>query len=595
MRKITAKELRDLYFDFFGKKGHKVIPSAPLVPEGDPSTLFISAGMHPLVPYLLGEEHPLGRRLVGVQECLRTDDIGRVGNEFHHTWFEMLGNWSLGDYFKKEAIGWSFEFLTEVLKIDPQKLFVTCFAGDENAPRDRLSAEIWQKLGLASERIHFLPKKDNWWGPVGEAGPCGPDTEMFVDIGRKPCGQKCIPGCSCGKYAEVWNDVFMEFEKTKKGKLLPLKQKNVDTGMGVERTLAIVSGFSDDYLTEIWQPIVRVIERISGKSYQEEKQAIRIIADHLRAAVFLVADGVLPGNKEQAYVLRRLLRRSIRQGRLLAIEGGFIVRVAQAVLANQENYAGEYPELKKNEEIILSVLKEEETRFAKTLDRGLKKLTQLFSQLEKEKKKILPGEQAFWLYESFGFPLELIEEEAFRQGFGLEKKGFWEKQKEHQQKSRQRADERFRGGLADSSKEAVAYHTATHLLHQALRQILGSHVSQVGSAITKERLRFDFTHPAALTEEEIRKIEEMVNKVISQDLPVRMEVVSLEESRRRGALSFFKDRYPKKVKVYSIGGFSKEVCGGPHVESTGQLGRFFILKQESCGSGKRRIYAKLDQ
>jgi len=594
MKRLTAKKLRDLYFDFFVKKGHRIIPSAPLIPEGDSSTLFISAGMHPLVPYFLGEPHPSGKRLVNVQECLRTVDIEATGNEFHHTWFEMLGNWSLGDYFKKESINWSLEFLTQVLGIDKDRLSVTCFAGDKDAPKDEVSARVWRRLGIPSGRVHFLPKKDNWWGPVGKTGPCGPDTEMFVDLGGKPCCSSCRPGCSCGKYCEIWNNVFIEFNKNASGKYLPLKQRNVDTGMGVERTLAVINGAADNYQTSVWQSVVRTIEKISGKGYEKEenRRPIRIIADHLRAAVFAIADGVRPGNKEQSYVLRRLVRRSIRQGKLLGIEQDFVARVAEAVLANQDNFAGDYPELNENKKEILSCLAEEEEKFRRTLNRGLKEFVRIASR--SVKSGVFSGDKAFYLYETFGFPYELIEEEAREKGLKMDKNGFSKRQKEHREKSRQSAEKRFKGGLGDTSARSIAHHTATHLLHQALRQVLGDRVSQVGSAITEEKLRFDFTHPKALTEEEIGKVEKIINKIIGENLLVEMTVVSYKESRKQGALSFFKNRYPEKVKVYSIGNFSKEVCGGPHVKSTGELGKFSILKQESCGSGKRRIYARVN-
>lgn len=577
---MTAKQLRDEFFEFFRKRDHAVIPGASLIPQGDSSTLFISAGMHPLVPYLLGELHPSGKRLVDLQECLRTGDIDNVGDEFHHTWFEMLGNWSLGDYWKKEAISWSFEFLTEVLAIKKNKLSVTCFAGDKNAPRDSRSAKIWQTLGVAKEKISFHSKEDNWWGPVGKIGPCGPNSEMFIDTGRERC--------------EIWNDVFMEFNKTEEGKYLSLQQKNVDTGMGVERVLAVINGVSDDYLTSIWQPIIRVIEVVSGKKYREKnKKPMRIIADHLRAAVFVIAAGVFPGNKEQGYVLRRLIRRSIRQGKFLGVKDIFTEEVAKVILGNRNNYAGDYPELEKQKEVILKTLVEEERRFRKTLNEGLKKLAELFSKPGKE--RVLSGEEVFRLYETFGFPFEMVKEEAAERGFTIDEKEFFRRQEEHREKSRQSAQGRFRGGLGERSPQVVAYHTATHLLHQALREVLGLHVSQQGSAITPEKMRFDFAHPSPLTPQEIKRVEEEVNKQIKRDLPVKMETMSFAKSQKEGALAFFKDRYPSRVKVYSLGNFSKEVCGGPHVASTGKLGRFKIIKEESCGAGKRRIYAVLER
>jgi len=596
MEKISARQLREKFFAFFKKKKHAVIPAASLIPQGDSSTLFISAGMHPLVPYLMGEVHPLGKRLVDVQECLRTVDIEAVGDAFHHTWFEMLGNWSLGDYFKKEAIAWSFEFLTQVLRLNPERLHVTCFAGDQDAPQDKESASIWRKLGLAEDRIHFLPKKDNWWGPVGETGPCGPDTEMFVDTLPDLPPEDFQQGCQRGRYVEVWNNVFMEYYRNEKGEYEALKQKNVDTGMGVERVLAVLWGKKDNYLTSVWQPIIEKIEELTGKSYQNQRfqRPMRIIADHLRAAVFVIAEGVLPGNKEQGYVLRRLIRRSVRQGNLLGAGQSFVEKVGKAILDNQEHYAGEYPKLRHQQKTILSVLAEEEGKFNRTLSRGLRELNRLLEELKSKRQKKLSGQQAFYLYETFGFPLELTVEEAQSKGLAVDEKGFWASQEKHQQKSRQSAAGRFKGGLAEHSPQAIAYHTATHLLHQALREVLGNHVAQEGSAITPERMRFDFSHPSPLTSQQIKKVEELVNQKIKENLPVKMEVMEFSAARQKGALFLAKVQYPPRVKVYSIGDFSCEVCGGPHVERTAQLGHFKIIKEESCGSGKRRIYAILE-
>ena len=592
MKIKTAKDLKRVYISFFEKKGHKEIPSSPLLPEGDSSTLFISAGMHPLVPYLMGEKHPLGNRLVDVQECVRTGDIDEVGNKTHHTWFEMLGNWSLGDYFKKESINWSLEFLTEVLGLEKEKISVTCFAGDKDAPRDTESAKAWESAGIPSSRIYFFDKKENWWGL--ETGPCGPDSEIFYDTGKKACGRDCNPSCSCGKYTEIWNNVFMEYEKKKNGQFFPLKQKNVDTGMGVERTLAVILGNDDHYQSPTWQPIVKVLEELSGVSYKEEKnkRMIRIIADHIRASVFIAADGVVPGNKEESYILRRLIRRSIRQGKLLGIKGDFVSKIAEVVLENRSVLAGEYPEL--TSQNILLVLSEEETKFSRSLTTGLSKLESLLVELGKKKIKTLSGEDSFYLYETFGFPIELIEEEVEKDGFRVDKEGFLEKQKEHQEKSRKASPGRFKGGMLGRSTKEIAHHTVTHLLHRALINVLGDHVSQAGSAVTVEKMRFDFTHLQPLTSEEIETVETLVNKKIREDLPVNMEVMSFKKSQKKGATAFFSDRYPQKVKVYSIGDFSLEVCGGPHVKSTGVLGKFKIIKQDSCGSGKRRIYAKLE-
>lgn len=597
---MTARQLRDRYFEFFKERDHVVIPSASLIPEGDSSTLFISAGMHPLVPYLLGEAHPSGKRLCSLQKCLRTGDIDNVGDGFHHTFFEMLGNWSLGDYWKKEAISWSFEFLEKVLRLDIGKINVSCFAGDKDASKDEESFKVWQNLGIPMERIFFFGKKENWWGPVGQTGPCGPDTEMFVDTGKPKCGSGCDVSCQCGKYVEIWNDVFMEYEKKADGNYRPLKQKNVDTGMGLERVTAIINGYGeDDYRTKIFWPIIETIQKVSGRSYEEEKnrKPMRIIADHIRAAVFVITDGVIPGNKERGYVLRRLIRRSIRQGKLLGMEDNFAGQIAKAALDNKNNFGGDYPELTKNEKMILDVISEEENEFRKTLDRGLKETARLIEDDN------FSGLTAFNIYQTYGFPLEMIIEEAEKLGKkpgGDFMKKFNGAKKGHQELSRTAAKGKFKSGLANNSEKIIKYHTATHLLQAALREILGDHVQQVGSNITEERLRFDFTHPERLTDEEIKKTGELINERIKEDLPVKMEVMSFEESQKQGALAFFNGRYPAKVKVYSIGGpvgegqaFSKEVCAGPHLDSTGGLGSFKIIKEESCGGGKRRIYAVL--
>ncbi|MBL7159475.1 alanine--tRNA ligase [Candidatus Microgenomates bacterium] len=581
---MTAKELRKKYIDFFVKKGHKRIPSASLVPENDPTALFISAGMHPLISYLMGESHPMGKRLVDVQKCLRVNDIEEVGDVSHHTFLEMLGNWSLGDYWKKEAIEWSYEFLTKELNLEPKRLSVTCFSGDQDAPQDKESYQIWLSVGIPKERIYFLGKEDNWWGPVGQTGPCGPDTEIFYDIGKPTCSSKCQPGCSCGKYFEIWNNVFMEFNCTKEGKYEPLKQKNVDTGMGVERTAAILQGKDDNYQTELFGPIIEKIESLSGKSYQkkENKKPIRIIVDHLRAASFVIADGVLPTNKDQGYILRRLIRRAVRFGKMLAINKVFTVEIAKKVI---EIMGEEYSELKKREEVIFETLNIEEGKFGKTLERGLKEI---------EKYKNLDGKIAFYLYETYGLPLEMIQEIAQEKGQKIKKQVFEKEFTKHQALSRKGAKKKFSGGLADHSEMVTRLHTATHLLHRALREVLGSHVQQSGSNITAERLRFDFSHSEKLTPEEIKKVEELVNEKIKQNLKVFCEVMTLEQAKKSGALAFFEKKYEEKVKVYSIGDWTKEVCGGPHVDFTSALGKFRIKKEESAGAGIRRIYGILE-
>lgn len=559
---MNARQLKDKFVKFFIDKGHVEIPSSSLVPENDSSTLFISAGMHPLVPYLMGEKHPLGTRLVNVQKCIRTSDIDQVGNSTHHTFFEMLGNWSLNDYYKKEMIPWSFEFLTKVLNYDPQILNVTVYKDDSE------SLEIWKSLGVPDNRIRILGKVDNWWERGGVDGPCGPDTEMFIPD-------------KDGNLVEIWNDVFMDQYTDGKGNYRNLDYKNVDTGMGVERTIAMLNHLDDNYLSDIWQPIIKKIEELSGKEYLQtniyDLRSFRIIADHVKASVFIIADGVEPSNKESGYVLRRLLRKSIRLAKNLNIDS--LLPIAQAVIDNQDNYAGIYEEL--NNPNILKVIEAEENKFKKTLELGLKEL---------KKYQKISGFDAFKIYESFGFPLELIEEEL---GEKINKDEFDQAQKEHQEVSRTLKTGEFKSGLENSSEIITKYHTATHLLHSALRQILGNHVAQSGSNITSERLRFDFTHPEKLTPEEIQKISDLVNQQISQNIPITSENMSFKEAQKSGALAFFGNKYPEIVSVYTCGDFSKEVCTGPHVDKTGVLGEFKIIKEESAGSGKRRIYAIL--
>jgi len=584
---MTAWELKRKFLDFFVKKEHKVLPNLPLVPENDPTTLFISAGMQPLVPYLLGEPHPLGKRLCSIQRCLRTGDIEGVGDVFHLTFFEMLGNWSLGDYWKKESLSWSYEFLTKVLGLDPRRFHVTIFAGDKNAPKDEESEKIWLSLGIPPQRIYLLPKEDNWW-EAGATGPGGPDSEIFYDTRKPPCGSNCRPGDGCGRFFEMWNNVFMEYNRKPDGTYEKLKQKNVDTGMGVERTSVILQGKTDVFQTDIFAPIVEKIEEISKKKYSSNQRPIRIIADHLRAATFLIADGVLPSNIEQGYVLRRLVRRAIRFGRNLGLQEGFTPKVSQKVV---EVMGEEYKELKEKKELIFQVLEEEEKKFYCLLERGLK---------EAEKYSILDGKIAFWLYETYGIPLEMTEEIAQERGQKIDKKIFEEEFKRHQEVSRQSTKKKFTGGLANHSLVVTKLHTVTHLLQAALRMILGSHIKQVGSNITPERLRFDFTHPQPLTSQQIYQVEEIINQKIKENLPVKMKIMSLREARNKGALAFFGEKYGERVKVYFIGPkkigekpFSVEVCGGPHVNFTGEIGSVKIVKEEGVGVGKRRIYAIL--
>jgi alanyl-tRNA synthetase len=587
---MKATDLKKKYLDFFVKKGHQVLPNVSLVPENDPTALFINSGMHPLVPYLLGEKHPLGQKLASNQRCLRTQDIEKIGNSSHLTFFEMLGNWSLGDYWKKEAIEWSWEFLIKELNLNPKRISVTCFAGSKNSPKDEESAEIWKSLGIPSERIYFLGKEDNWWS-VGETGPCGPDTEMFYDTGRKACGVNCHPGDNCGKYFEIWNNVFMEFNRLPNGKLEKLKQRNIDTGMGVERTTAMLQGKDDVYQTELFNGLIKQIEEVSKKKYEKENQkAMRIIVDHLRAATFAIADGVTPSNTEAGYVVRRLIRRSIRYGRQLGINQLFTFKIAEKVI---DFYKTEYSLLKENQSLILSQLSFEEEKFQKALQKGLKEFEKIINSDLIDKTKKIPGKSVFFLYETYGFPWELTSELAREKNLEIEEEKFFKFQKEHQEKSRMGLKRKFAGGLADHSEQVTKLHTVTHLLHQALRQILGEEVHQVGSNITPERLRFDFTYPEKLTPQQIKEVEDLVNQQIQKDLAVKVEMMTLDKAKKKGALAFFADKYGEKVKVYSIGSFSQEVCGGPHVDSLGKIGSVKIVKEEAVGTGKRRIYARI--
>ena len=597
-KNITIDELRSKYIDFFKSKGHVEISGRSLIPENDPTVLFTTAGMHPLVPYLMGEPHPAGTRLTDVQKCVRTGDIDDVGDASHLTFFEMLGNWSLGDYFKKESIAYSFEFLTEekYLGIPIDKLSFTVFEGNEDAPRDDESASIWESMGVSKDRIFFLPKEDNWWGPAGETGPCGPDTEIFIDTGKPACGSNCRPGCNCGKYVEIWNNVFMQYHKNMDGSYSPLKRKCVDTGMGVERTVAMLQGKSSVYNTEAFTSIIKSIEDISGVKYGDNEKtdtSIRIIADHVRTACFILGDPktTLPSNIGAGYVLRRLIRRAVRHGKKLGIDGNFLSVPASAVIAQN---AGFYTELKENETLILTELKAEEDKFLETLKKGEAEFEKMLPNLLKNPKKIIPGRMAFKLYDTYGFPIELTEELASESGLTVNREEFDEAFKKHQELSRAGSEQVFKGGLADHSEQTTAYHTATHLLHKALRMVLGDHVQQKGSNITAERLRFDFSHPEPMTDAEKKEVERLVNEAIKADLPVTMEVMPLEEAKKIGAMALFGEKYEDVVKVYKIGDFSTEVCGGPHVERTGSLGRFCIKKEQSSSSGVRRIRAVLE-
>ncbi|MDR0441778.1 MAG: alanine--tRNA ligase [Treponema sp.] len=606
---MTADELRDKYIKFFVSRGHAQIQGKSLLPENDPTVLFTTAGMHPLVPYLLGEEHPAGKRLVDYQKCIRTGDIDSVGDASHLTFFEMLGNWSLGDYFKEGAIKMSYEFLTspEWLNIPAEKLGVTVFEGEGDVPRDDESAAVWKELGIS--RIAYLPREDNWWGPAGTTGPCGPDSEMFYYMGRgsegdEPCGDDCKPGCSCGKWLEIWNDVFMQYNKNAAGEYIPLARKCVDTGMGIERTVTVLTGKASVYDTEIFAPIIAAIETASNSKYGQDGEtdrSIRIIADHVRSATFILGDpkAVSPSNVGAGYVLRRLIRRAVRHGRKLFLGEGarnFLAAIAGVVI---EKMKGAYPELLENKARIIEELDKEEAKFMETLQKGEHEFEKLLPNLLKNPQKIMSGRLAFKLYDTYGFPIELTEELAREQGMTVNREEFDDAFKKHQELSRSQSGQAFKGGLGDQGEMAVKYHTATHLLHQALRMTLGNHVAQKGSNITAERLRFDFVHDAPMTAEQIKKIEGIVNEQIIKDLPVFMEMMGIEEAKASGAIALFGEKYESQVKVYTVGNsaadfFSREVCGGPHVEKTGNMGKFSIQKEQSSSAGVRRIRAVLE-
>ncbi len=670
MKKIqSAAQLRSLFIEFFVNHGHTVIPSASLIPENDPTVLFTTAGMHPLVPYLMGEPHPAGKRLVNVQKCVRTGDIDDVGDTSHLTFFEMLGNWSLGDYFKKEMIPWSWEFLTspQYLGLDPDSLAFSVFEGDEDAPRDQESFDLWVRAGAKPEQIFFLPKENNWWGPAGLTGPCGPDTEMFIVRDQEPCGPDCSPACDCGRYLEIWNDVFMQYNKLADGSFEPLKHQNVDTGMGLERTVAVLTGADTVYETDLFSGIIAKIEELSGKKYQgadeETLKSFRIIADHLRTATFILGDtrGVTPSNVDQGYVLRRLIRRAVRHGMGLEMPEGFTAQIARVII---DQYQSVYPELKDHDAFVLEQLLLEENRFAKTLRQGVREFEKMlfrmqdvisktesfrdqlrntlfteenlnrFARAQEEMKNIgstlrptpevqaflqevgevmkavetlknfkgrldkglkglktITGRDAFKLYDTFGFPVEITMEMARERGLRVDEEGFDERFRQHQLKSQAGAEQRFKGGLADSGEQTTKLHTATHLLQAALRKVLGDEVGQKGSNITAERLRFDFTFGRKMTKEELSEVERLVNEAIQADAPVTIEEMTPEEAKAQGAIGLFEERYGDKVRVYSMGDFSKEICGGPHVKHTGELGSFKIQKEESSSAGVRRIRA----
>ena len=652
MRSLTAAELRSLFLRFFQEKGHALIPSASVIPENDPTVLFTTAGMHPLVPYLLGQKHPAGTRLTDVQKCIRTGDIDEVGDMSHLTFFEMLGNWSLGDYFKKEMIPWSWEFLTseEYLGIDKDKLAFTVFEGDSDCPRDDEAADLWRSCGVKEDHLFYLPKEHNWWGPAGITGPCGPDTEMFY-IAKQPCGPDCSPACHCGAYLEIWNDVFMQYNKQKDGSFIPLTQKNVDTGMGLERTVCVLTGKKSVYETDVFARILAKIEELSGKKYDpadENTKAFRIIADHMRTSTFILGDprGVSPSNVDQGYILRRLIRRAVRYAMQLGMEAGFTCEIAKVIIGQ---YSDVYPELQDNAAFVLEQLKLEEDRFARTLRQGEKEFDKLYQNVcntrallneilaaadiaacaneKAEQKKLRPspdmlpiieaakngdneavkaavearlqgldtldGRSAFKLYDTYGFPIEMTVELAAEKGLKVDEEDFAQRFKQHQETSHAGAEQRFKGGLADHSEQTACLHTATHLLQAALRKVLGDEVHQKGSNITAERLRFDFTFGRKMTAEELQEVEKLVNEAIEAKAPVTLEEMTVAEAKAQGAMGLFESKYGERVKVYTMGKFSKEICGGPHASNTGDLVSFKIQKEESSSAGVRRIKATI--
>ena len=651
MKNITSAQLREMFQSFMESKGHHRIQSASIIPENDPTVLFTTAGMHPLVPYLMGTPHPAGTRLTDVQKCIRTGDIEEVGDPSHLTFFEMLGNWSLGDYFKKEAISWSWEFLTspDYLGLDKDKLAFSVFAGDEDCPRDEEAHDIWRSMGVAEDHIFYLPKENNWWGPAGQTGPCGPDTEMFIIRDKAPCGPGCSPACSCGRYLEIWNDVFMQYNKQKDGTFIPLEKKNVDTGMGLERTICVLTGKKTVYETDAFTGIIAKIAELSGKGYEDDEattRAFRVVADHLRTSTFILGDdrGVSPSNTDQGYILRRLIRRAVRYGMSLGMAEGFTAEIAQVII---DQYKAVYPELDRNAAFVTEQLKLEEGRFARTLKQGEKEFEKVYNntvnlkallesilndedkvfkaqELTQTKKlrpspdmlpiieaanagnlealedavnarmvslNVLDGRSAFKLYDTFGFPIEMTIELAAEKGLTVDEADFAERFKKHQELSHQGAEQKFKGGLADHSEQTAKLHTATHLLHSALRKVLGDEVAQKGSNITAERLRFDFSFGRKMTAEEIAEVERLVNVAIEAKVPVVCEEMTVPEAKEKGAIGLFESKYGEKVRTYKMGEYSFEICGGPHAENTGDLGSFKIQKEESSSAGVRRIKA----
>lgn len=589
---MKAIEIRNKYLDFFKRHGHAVIPSAPLIPENDPSVLFTTAGMQPLVPYLLGEKHPEGTRLTDFQKCLRTNDIDEVGDNRHLTYFEMLGNWSLGDYFKEESIAMSFEFLTKELGIPVEKLSVTCFAGDKDCQRDEVTASCWKKAGIPEDRIYYFGKDDNWW-IAGEEGPCGPDTEMFYDTGKPKCSENCNPSCGCGKYVEIWNNVFMEFFKTKDGKYTKLKQHNVDTGLGLERMTMLLQGKETPFDTELFKPVMDKLQELAGENDSIESR--RIVAEHLRASMMIIQDGGLPSNIDRGYILRRLIRRMVRHLRKLQIN---LNELGELIDLNIDTLKEMYPELHQNSNKIKSVIIEEKDKFEKTLERGEREFNKIVNRMKNEGQDTISGQDLFTLYETYGFPPEVTQDLAREAGLKVDTTEFDKLFKEHQEKSRMGSEQKFKGGLAGTGEQEVRYHTATHLLNAALKVILGKDVHQKGSNITPERMRFDFSCDHKLTDEEKKKVEDLVNEWISRGLDVKCEEMKKDDAIKSGAECMFIEKYPDIVTVYSIGNdketVSKELCGGPHVKNTSELGHFKIKKEEASSAGVRRIKAILE-
>ena len=595
---FTTDDLRTKWLEFWRNKNHVIIPSAGVLPDNDPTALFHNSGMHPLVPYLCGQTHPAGVRLANAQKCIRTGDIDEVGDATHLTFFEMLGNWSLGDYFKKEQIEWSFEFLTDTLGLPKEKLAVSVFAGDDDAPRDEEASTVWKKVGIPENRIAYLGKSDNWWAK-GEFGPCGTDTEMFFWTGDNNAPKSFQETHDDEHWVEIWNDVFMTFNRKEDGTLEPLEQKNIDTGMGLERTIAVLNGRKSVYETDAFTEILEKIAKLADNpelakqplAQTDEANSMRVIADHMRSGSMILADKVAPSNVDQGYILRRLLRRAIRHGRKLGFEGHFTVQIAKVV---KNKLGHHYPELEKNWDFIAEELNREEEQFAKTLETGEREFTKLATKIiEFSNKKELSGKKAFWLYETYGFPFEMTEELCAEKGLTVDREGFDDAAKKHAEASRAGSEQKFKGGLGDDSVETTRLHTATHLLHAALRKVLGDHVEQRGSNITPERLRFDFSHGEKMTPEQKEEVEKLVNEAIAANVKISCEETTVEDAKKRGAIGLFGDKYGEKVKLYSMGDFSMEICGGPHAKTTGELGKFKIKKEEASSRGVRRIKAVL--